>query len=322
MLPSTKDDTNPLDLSSLKISNDDAVSQANCQAESLNRFSLVTKKIRPRLMLDRSNFNLWSCAMVETWGSCFFDDLDYLDISERNTNYRRNLVALSFICMSIDRTLFQSTTSQLYMPNARSTYQALKKRFRKASWSAIVQHASRVFMLSDQSSNLLQHSISIQASLDALQSQIGPLKAENITPIILFFLAPQFQDQITTIFDTRKARNPNLNITTTDILDIPNCLQSKFAPESSSPAQLMRMESSKQNNFSPKQKLNFQHRLNSPRPSMTAQSINQQSPDWKKKWLNSKNPCFYCGGTGHWAPNCPIKLKAEEARSLLWLVWE
>ncbi|MBW0536606.1 hypothetical protein O181_076321, partial [Austropuccinia psidii MF-1] len=212
-------------------------------------------------------------------------------------------------------TLFQSTTSQLYMPNARSTYQALKKRFSKASWSAIVQHASRVFMPSDQSSNLLQHWINIQASLDALQSQIGPLTAENITPIILFFSAPQFQDQITTVLDTRKASNPDLNITTTDILDITNRLQSKFTTESSSAAQIMRMESPKHDNPSSKPKSSSQHRLNSPRPSITAQSIEQQSPDWKRKWLTSKNPCFYCGGTGLWAPNCPIKSKAEEART-------
>ncbi|MBW0535974.1 hypothetical protein O181_075689 [Austropuccinia psidii MF-1] len=224
--------------------------------------------------------------MVKTWGSCFSDDLDYFNISERDTNYRRNLVALSFIRMSMDCTLFQSTTSQLYMPNARSTYQALRKRFSKASWSAIVQHASRIFMPSDQSTNLLQHSLTVQASLDALQSQIGPLTAENVAPIILFFSAPQLQDQITTL-----------------------------APESSSAIQLSRLESSKRENFCPKQKSTSSRHPNSPRPSMTAQSIDQKSPDWKKKWLTSRNPCFYCGGTGHWAPNFPIKLKAEEAQS-------
>ncbi|MBW0567664.1 hypothetical protein O181_107379 [Austropuccinia psidii MF-1] len=91
--------------------------------------------------------------MIETWGSCFFEDLDYFNVSERDTNYRRILVALSFIFMSIDRTLFQSTTSQIYMPNAQSTYQALKKRFSKALSSAIVQHASRSFVPSDQLTN-------------------------------------------------------------------------------------------------------------------------------------------------------------------------
>ncbi|MBW0491792.1 hypothetical protein O181_031507 [Austropuccinia psidii MF-1] len=200
------------------------------------------------------------------------------------------------------------------MPNARSTYQALRKRFSKASWSAILQHTSRVFMPSDQSTNLLQHSLTVQASLDALQYQIGPLTAKNVAPIILFFLDPQFQDQITLVLDMWKARNSDLNITMTDILDINNHLKSRFLPESSSAIQLSRLESSKCENFSPKQKLISPRHPNSPRPSMTAQSINQQSPDWKKKWLTSRNPCFYCGGTGHWAPNCPIKLKAEEAR--------
>ncbi|MBW0569075.1 hypothetical protein O181_108790 [Austropuccinia psidii MF-1] len=28
-----------------------------------------------------------------------------------------------------------------------------------------------------------------------------------------------------------------------------------------------------------------------------------------------KKPCFYCGGIGHWAPNCQVKVKAEETQS-------
>ncbi|MBW0532077.1 hypothetical protein O181_071792 [Austropuccinia psidii MF-1] len=33
------------------------------------------------------------------------------------------------------------------------------------------------------------------------------------------------------------------------------------------------------------------------------------------QWLTARHPCFYCGGIGHWSPNCPIKAKAEQVGS-------
>ncbi|MBW0593425.1 hypothetical protein O181_133140 [Austropuccinia psidii MF-1] len=66
----------------------------------------------------------------------------------------------------------------------------------------------------------------------------------------------------------------------------------------------------------------------SPKPYRNAQPPNKSCPifsrtdKWKKKWLTPKNPCFYCGKAGHWAPNCPAWKKAANARlsSLQWKV--
>ncbi|MBW0541534.1 hypothetical protein O181_081249 [Austropuccinia psidii MF-1] len=219
---SSKDVNNPVDLSSLNIQDNDIVSQADKQAESLNRFSLLTDKIQPKLFLDGSNFNIWSRAITDTWASCFFGDCDYFDNTKQDTNYQRNLVALSFIRNSIDRSLFQSIISQLYMLNARSVYQSLKKRFGKSSWLAIVHQACCIFVPTNQSSNLVNRSVTVQGALASLQSQVGALTLENLLPIILYFSAPQLQGQITTALDTRKAINPSIEIYANDILNFAN----------------------------------------------------------------------------------------------------
>ncbi|MBW0530117.1 hypothetical protein O181_069832 [Austropuccinia psidii MF-1] len=243
-MPSNKDNTMAVDLSSLKIQDNDIVSQADKQAESVNCFSSLADKIQPKLSLDGSNFKLWSRVMIDTWVSCFFGNYDYFDRSERDTDYRRNLVALSLIRNSINRNLFQSIVSQLYMPNTRSVYQSLKKRFSKSSWAAIVQQAQCIFRPTDQSLNLVNHLVVVQAALDALQSQVGNLTLENLLPIILYFSAQQLQGKITTALDTCKAINPSIEIHANNVLSIANCIQGKYTPEDLSPLQISWLESS------------------------------------------------------------------------------
>ncbi|MBW0537164.1 hypothetical protein O181_076879 [Austropuccinia psidii MF-1] len=205
------------------------------------------------------------------------------------------------------------------MPNARSIYQSLKKRFSKSSWSAIVQQARSIFVPTDQSSNLINHLVVVQGALDALQSQVGTLTPENLLPIILYFSALQLQGQITTALDTRKAINPSIEICANDILDIASWIPGKHVPEDLSPLQISRIEGSRgheDHHYKGKSRQpGNQTPLNSPspKPLVTGVSIQNQSPEWKKKWLTARNPCFYCGGSGHWAPNCPVKAKAKQA---------
>ncbi|MBW0492381.1 hypothetical protein O181_032096 [Austropuccinia psidii MF-1] len=155
----------------------------------------------------------------------------------------------------------------------------------------------------------INHSINVKESLDALQSQIGPLTAENNLPLVLFFLAPKLQEQLTTAFNTPKASNPSIDIFSNNILDIANWIQSKDVPESSLSLQISAMEGQKHDRNHPKGRYftsRSQLKINSPRPPMFPQSIHQQFMDWKK-WLTSRNTCFHFGGVGHWSPNFPSK---------------
>ncbi|MBW0523568.1 hypothetical protein O181_063283 [Austropuccinia psidii MF-1] len=57
-----------------------------------------------------------------------------------------------------------------------------------------------------------------------------------------------------------------------------------------------------------------------PKSFRNNQPMSQHSPicsrsdEWKKKWLTPQNPFFHCGEAGHWAPNCPARKKAANAR--------
>ncbi|MBW0467756.1 hypothetical protein O181_007471 [Austropuccinia psidii MF-1] len=94
MSSSNKNDVSPIDISTLKISNDNSVSQADCQAEVLNHFSLITERIQPLLLLDGSNFNTWSKAVTETCTFFFFNNPDNFNLPDCDTNYWCNLVEL------------------------------------------------------------------------------------------------------------------------------------------------------------------------------------------------------------------------------------
>ncbi|MBW0583484.1 hypothetical protein O181_123199 [Austropuccinia psidii MF-1] len=154
-------------------------------------------------------------------------------------------------------------------------------------------------------------------ALDALQSQVGSLTPENLLPIILYFSSPQLQGQITTALDTCKAIDPCIEIHANNILNIANCIPGKYTPEDLSPLKIFQLEGSRGiEDHSHKGKvrhLGNQASFSFPKPPLTGASIQNQSPDWKQKWLTAQNPCFYCGGSGHWAPNCPVKLKAGQA---------
>ncbi|MBW0553544.1 hypothetical protein O181_093259 [Austropuccinia psidii MF-1] len=105
------------DISSLSVS--DPVLRADRQAKILQRFSLIADRIQPHLSINGSNFNTWSRNMINTWETCFIEDIRYFKSQERDPDYQRNLIALSFIRNSVEHSLFDSIIFQLSMPNAR-----------------------------------------------------------------------------------------------------------------------------------------------------------------------------------------------------------
>ncbi|MBW0538816.1 hypothetical protein O181_078531 [Austropuccinia psidii MF-1] len=261
--------------------------------------------------------------MIDTWETCFIEDIKYFESQERDLDYQRNLIGLSFIRNSVERSLFDSIISQLSMPNARSVYQAIKKQFSKASWSSIVNHANVLFYPPTQSSNLMKRVIDLGEAVAAIEGKIGPIDSNKIITLSLFFSIPHLHDQITAALDTRLAANPSLTINAKDILDIVQQMNNKqvlASPEDS--MQLSRIEASRLGNKMCS--TNHQGSCTPPKSaalylgltaSQSASPIANRPDGWKRRWLTPQNPCFDCGEVGHWAPDCLARIKAANARA-------
>ncbi|MBW0468093.1 hypothetical protein O181_007808 [Austropuccinia psidii MF-1] len=225
---------------------------------------------------------------------------------------------------SVERSLFDSIVSQITMPNARSVYQAIKKRFNKASWSSIIHHANLLFNPTDQQSNLVKHAIHLGEAVEAIENQIGPLDSAKIITLSLFFSIPRLQHQITSALDTRMAASPSLSINVEDILDIVQQMSGNNSDgQDEDSIHISKLEANKLSD-NPRKPRSGSHQTPStpmasqrlPPPPRTLHSTSplaNRSEEWKKKWLTPQHPCFYCGEAGHWAPNFPACLKAARA---------
>ncbi|MBW0501750.1 hypothetical protein O181_041465 [Austropuccinia psidii MF-1] len=241
----------------------------------------------------------------------------YFNSSECDDDYQQNLIAMSFLQHSVEWPLFQSITSKIRIPNARTTFCALKDRFNKISWSSIVHHASICFNPTDHSTDLTTHAIIVGEEIEAIENQIGLMDSNLFTTLTLYFSAPQFQEQITNTLDTRLAANPSLMVHSEDILDIVQQLISKQSKSTSDEGTrlsrtntqhpYLSKEKQKQQEKKPVKRFNENFK-NSPSP--TAGRLEE----WQKKWLTPRNPCFYCGEVGHWVPDCPAKKESMTIR--------
>ncbi|MBW0491418.1 hypothetical protein O181_031133 [Austropuccinia psidii MF-1] len=206
------------------------------------------------------------------------------------------------------------------MPNARTTYRALKDRFNKISWSSIVRHTSIIFDPTDNSNNLTNHAITVGEAIEAIENQIGAIDSNLPTTLSLFFSAPQLHDQITNALDTILAAHYSLTVHSEDILNIVRQLTSKCGKNTNNGSiHLSRINAQQNSHTNNKQKETNKtpkRRFNNHSPPSSSPIVGR-SEDWKKKWLTPKNPCFYCGEAGHWVPNCTARLKASKARNMV-----
>ncbi|MBW0486512.1 hypothetical protein O181_026227 [Austropuccinia psidii MF-1] len=133
-------------------------------------------------MVDQSNFNVWLRNMIDAWTTCFIGDEGYFTKTEKDKDYQRNLIALSFIHRSVKRQLFDSVSHCIVMPNARTIYQAIKKQFSKSSWSSIIHHANMLFCHTPASRNINQHEIELGEAVRPLKIKPGLWMVKNSLP--------------------------------------------------------------------------------------------------------------------------------------------
>ncbi|MBW0553287.1 hypothetical protein O181_093002 [Austropuccinia psidii MF-1] len=110
----------------------------------------------------------------------------------------------------------------------------------------------------------------------------------------------------------RKAIDHSSEIHVEDILEIANQIQEQSALDTSKNILLLQMDVGKNASghswqSAPTPKTNpILPSLSSNSPS-PLNSIDRKSEDWKRKWLTTKSPCFYCGKVGHWLLSCPTR---------------
>ncbi|MBW0462667.1 hypothetical protein O181_002382 [Austropuccinia psidii MF-1] len=200
---------NPMDKASLSEMDEmSLLMQANKQAEIFHRFTQLAERIKPRLTYDGVNFNAWSKGLVNAWRTYYNGDPDYFEQEQPDQNHLRNLVAISFIEYSIQHNIFESITSPMCKLSARTIYQAIKSRFNKPLWSAIIHNARVLFNTSDRMEDINTFLMSVYEAITAIEHQIGPLNGEKIATFSIFFTVPQLQEHITAALNTRLATNP------------------------------------------------------------------------------------------------------------------
>ncbi|MBW0461669.1 hypothetical protein O181_001384 [Austropuccinia psidii MF-1] len=135
------------------------------------------------------------------------------------------------------------------------------------------------------------------------------IKSENIATFAIYFSVPSLRDHITAALNTRLATNPHLKIHTNDLLDMIRQINTA-SPSFDHSTNLARINASFPSK-KPKKDGEKPRSASEPRIAPTSQDDAKK----KKKTFDPSRPCYYCGELGHWAPTCPIKIKASNARN-------
>ncbi|MBW0539132.1 hypothetical protein O181_078847 [Austropuccinia psidii MF-1] len=295
-------------------SNDDMyiVMQADKQAEIFQRFISLAKKIQPQLRDDGANFNLWAKNMIMAWTTYFMGDSDYFQQTTTDNNIKRNLVARLFIEHSVHSSIYESVTSRISTSDACKIFQALKDRFNRPSWSSVVYHAGFIFCnSSDRSEDINSYAMVITEAIQNLENQLGQVDSEMLTTLAIYFAVPSMHQLIIPAINTLMATNPNIKVRPDDLLNMIRQI-STASPSFDHSTEIARVNAASK--FGKKdQHLNlnqrFKNRNNTKGNKVHASNWQSGSGDF-----NPDLPCHYCGKTGHWSPECPIKAKAIDMR--------
>ncbi|MBW0478885.1 hypothetical protein O181_018600 [Austropuccinia psidii MF-1] len=251
--------------------------------------------------------------MIIAWTTYFMGDSDYFQQSTKDNNIKQNLVTQLFIEHSTSHSAYECVTSQIFSSDARQIYQALKDRFNCPSWSLVVYHENILFKpLSDHSNDINTYAMSVTEAVQNLENQLGRLDSEIITTLVIYFAVPLMHQLITPAINTLMATTPNIKVQPDDLLSMiqqiatasPSFDHTTEIARVNSATKFGRRDSSSNHNMPAANKNIPKH----PLPSSPNSQADPRVP-------SSCFPCHYCGEVGHWSPNCPVKAKANEART-------
>ncbi|MBW0536231.1 hypothetical protein O181_075946 [Austropuccinia psidii MF-1] len=249
--------------------------------------------------------------MLLSWTTYFMGDLDYFKQSIEDSNIKRNLVARLFIQHSVKKDAYEAVTSCIHGSDAHKIYQALKDRFNCLSWSSVVYHANTIFQnRNDHVNDINIYAMTINEAVQNLEHQLGRIDSEMITTLAIFFVVPSMHQHITPAINTLMATNPCLKVRQDDLLNM--ILQIATAsPNFDHSTEIAQMNAAS--------KFGTRHKSNTHTSNKNNFSANKTASSSyckrEAKTRSSQYPCHYCGKVGHWSPNCPIRVKANEIKN-------
>ncbi|MBW0537090.1 hypothetical protein O181_076805 [Austropuccinia psidii MF-1] len=291
----------------------DIIMEADKQAEIFQCFMSLAEKIRPTLQDDGANFNIWSRNLFLSWTTYFMGNPDYFHQTSKDENVKRNIVAPLFIQHSIEHFAYESVTSRILNSDARQIYQALKDQFNRPSWSSFVFHASTIFQnWSDQLHNIKNFANSVTEAIHNLENQLGHIDSDALTTLAIYFAVPLVHQFITPAINTLMATNPSIRVCPDDLLNMIRQI-STASPSFDHSTELAQINAASR--FGARHPGNAKNQLQLSIKNPHDKTHQSQHHKPTTKISSSKYPCHYCGEVGQWSPNCPIRARANKARS-------
>ncbi|MBW0538726.1 hypothetical protein O181_078441 [Austropuccinia psidii MF-1] len=251
--------------------------------------------------------------MIIAWTTYFMGDSDYFHQPTKDENIQQNLVARLFIEHSTSHSAYECVTSQIFSSDARQIYQALKDRFNRPSWSLVVYHANVLFKpSSDHSNDINNYAMSVTEAVQNLENQLGRLDSDVITTLAIYFAVPSMHQLITPAINTLMATNPNIKVRPDDLLNMIRQIATA-SPSFDHSTEIARINAASR--FG-RRDLPSNHNMSTTNKNVQKPPLpSYQNSQADSRVPSSCFPCHYCGEVGHWSPNCPVKAKANEART-------
>ncbi|POV97405.1 hypothetical protein PSHT_14600 [Puccinia striiformis] len=263
------------------------------------RWGQLGKDISPKLLLDGSNFPLWSAALKHEIKRVVGVD-KYFDTDRSDADPAAASGVLVLIEESIDPHL---RTSLLNM-SAYKAYTHLVARFNRASWLLLVSQWNSVSSPPDGSDTLAESFAAAHRNWTDLEARLGSLSVDKLAALTFYSSATRYRTQIANALNSCVAITPTFDITADELLNIASRL-AQSSPETGVNVSAIGRGGGRGGFFRRGGTRGSHQSSGSSKQPGNSSSTNATSDSWSNKNLTPAHPCTMCWEWGHWAPDCP-----------------
>ncbi|KAI7936927.1 hypothetical protein MJO28_015826 [Puccinia striiformis f. sp. tritici] len=267
------------------------------------KWQQLGKDVQPALLLDGSNFPAWLAALKDTVGSVT-PHTNYFSEDRSASDSPTSNGVLAIIKSSVDPALRSSLNGM----TAHGAYTSLKNRFAKPSWSLLLNRWSDVAQAPDTSDSISAGYESIKRSLLDLEERLGGWSTDKLLSLSFHSSLKRYHQPLADAMDSRIAISPNLQITSTDLLNTVSGLHQTSGSVTSSLMGMSSQRGGRGGRGGQGGRSGSSNRgSRGSRGGRSGQSLGDQHPPdaWGRKNISPSYPCTSCWEWGHWVPDCP-----------------